>query len=154
MNNVVNQMPYLRTSREFPRDIIQISEAVSKAYIDIANKMNSRTIGIFPVNRPSITGEAWFNENNLKEQTIRQVFPITSFSAINHNLDFDNITTFTVIRGIVFDGTNYYPIPYPSNNSNLIVTIDITPTQITFTTGAGAMISSGFILLEWMTNVS
>jgi len=49
MNNF-QQAPYLRDQRKFPHDVQQLSEQVDNAYIDIASKVNSRTIGLFLCN--------------------------------------------------------------------------------------------------------
>jgi len=59
--NVINQVPYVRTSRQFPfDDVALLAMEINKAYIDIANVVNNRVIGLFPVNRPAITGESYF----------------------------------------------------------------------------------------------
>lgn len=151
--NIANQVAYLRTSREFPKDDLdKLSLELSKAYIDTATAVNVRTIGIFPVNRPAITGESWFLFRNQKQQTLRQVYNITSYSPFAHGIDFENVTTFTKITGIGFDGTNYYPIPYVSPFAvGGGVGIYVTPTQVIITSaGASPVIVSGIIILEWM----
>jgi len=58
MNNTpLLQEPYLRVQRDFPAEINELSKQVDQAYIDIAQKVNVRTIGIFPVLSPVNTGE-------------------------------------------------------------------------------------------------
>lgn len=153
--NPINQTPYLRTSRNFPSDPQPLSVEINRSYLDIAEKINVRTIGIFPTLKPAITGESWFLTNNVKQQTLRQVYNITSSTAINHNLNFANISQFTVIRGIGFDGTSYFPLPYVNAAvANGSIGIFVSPTQIAFTTAGGSPpIVSGFILLEWLSKV-
>jgi len=151
MNNVVNQVAFLRTTRDFPEEIVQLSKECDKAYVDTANAVNFRTIGIFPTNRPAITGESWFLQGNRRQQSFRQVYNITSYAAFNHGLDFSNISTFTVIRAIGYDGTaNYFPIPF-YNTGTASVGIYVTPTQVQFITGVGSPnLTRGFVLLEWL----
>ena len=69
MNNITNQVPNLRTSRHFPSDNPdQLSIELEKAYIDIANAVNNRTIGLYPSNRPSGTGNSYYISKNQKQQ--------------------------------------------------------------------------------------
>lgn len=151
--NIVNQTPFLRTSREYPEEISQLVREVSKSYLDIAGAVNSRTIGLFPVNRPAVTGDSWFL-NNARQQTLRQIYQITSFASFNHNIQFSSLTTFSKITGIGFDGGNYYPLPFVFSNPASNVGIIVTPTQVVFSVGgAPPAIVSGFILLEWLSNV-
>lgn len=155
MNNVVNQVAYLRTSRDFPVSIGELSVVCSKSYIDVANAVNVRTIGLFPTNRPAITGESWYLVNNQRQQSFRQVYTFTSYTNFNHGINFSGVSTFTKITGIVFDGTIYYPIPY-LNPSALVnsIGIRVNPTQVEFLVAGGAPApQSGFVLLEWLSNV-
>jgi len=152
-SNVVNQVSYIRTTRDFPTEAKELSVELNKAYIDIANTVNARTIGIFPINRPAITGESWFISKNQRQQTLRQVFQFTNFNPISHGIKFNSLTTFTKITGIGFDGVNYLPIPYvdggvPTNNLGIFVS----PNQIIFTPGGTRGNLTGFILLEWLSN--
>lgn len=149
------QSPYLRQQRNFPSDKPQaLTVEIDRSYIDIATKVNARTIGIFPTNFAMVTGEQWFlNGQAQKQQTLRQVYQISSYSAVNHGLDFNNISIFTVIRGIGFDGTNYFPLPYVSSVVANQVGMYVTPTQIIFNPGgAPPAITRGLVVLEWMSN--
>lgn len=143
--------PYLRTTRNFPDIPEKLSDEVDKAYIDIAACVNNRTIGLFPIRKPIVTGESWFLDRAREQQTLRQVYPITSLTNFNHLIRTSSISTFTVIRGIGFNAGNWYPIPYldavtPTNN----VGIFVTPTQVVFTNGGTQVATAGFILLEWL----
>ena len=160
-SNVVNQVAYLRTSREFPPDLQQLCVEVTKSYIDTSNAVNSRIIGIFPRNRPAITGESWFF-NNQRQQTLRQDYAVTPSDIvtgfINHNINGNfGITpsNFTRCWGSFTDGTNGYgfiwatngPIPNQS-------TFYLTSTQIVFVIDAGSpVLTSGRITLEWLSAV-
>ena len=156
VNNVINQTSFLRTSREFPNDPQLLTLELDKSYVDIANAVNSRTIGIFPVNRNVLTGESWFYNKNQKQNTLRQVYRFSTFTnplSIPHGINTTTIGGFTRIYGTATNGTNWYPLPYvdvvaANNQINVIVT----PTNIVITAGAGAppAITSGFIVLEWL----
>lgn len=153
--NITNQVAYLRTSREFPEDLHQLCVEVDKSYIDIANTVNARTIGLFPTNRPAVTGESWFLQGNRRQQTLRQVYNINSFSPVNHGLNLSSITAFTVIRACAVNNVNlWYPIPYvDATNAGNDVGIYVSSTQILFTTGGGQSITSGVVVLEWLSQV-
>ena len=152
--NVINQAPYLRATRSFPEDIQPLVVEINRSYVDIASKVNDRIIGLFPTNRPAITGEAWFYDKNQRQQTIRQVYLITGAGNIPHNIDLNQIGGFTRIWGTFTNGTNWYPLPYvdvvAANNQ---VNVIVTPTNIVITAGGGTppTISSGFVVLEWLT---
>jgi hypothetical protein len=152
--NVHNQAPYLRTTRNFPLEIQPLVVEINRSYVDIAQKVNERTIGIFPTTNPAITGESWFVIGNQRHQSLRQIYSISSTAAFNHNINFANVSFFTVIRGIGFDGTNYYPIPYVSPTAADSMGILVTPTQVILNPGGGApALTAGIIILEWLSQV-
>lgn len=157
MNNVVNAVPYIKTSRDFPEDIKQLTIQLGKSYIDIANAVNYRIIGIFPTNKPAITGESWFLLNNQRQQTLRQVYnfgaiPFGTTITINHGIS--NLTQFTRIYGTcITDLPDFRPIPYASVAPNGNIDLRVTSTQIIIVNGSGAgtpNIVSGIIILEWL----
>src|SRR5438445_11029204 len=147
--NIVNQIAYLRTTREFPEEIHQLCVEANKAYVDTANAINSRIIGIFSTNKPSITGESWFITNQ-RQQSLRQVFTFSSTSSITHNINVTDPSQFINCYGSYTDGTNTYGLFFAS--SILIVgqiTFYVTKTQIVFLVGAGApALTSGKINLQ------
>ena len=153
-SNIANQVAYLRTSRNFPEDLKQLTVEVNKAYLDTANAMNARTIGLFPKNRAAITGEAWFLTTN-KQQTLRQVYTFTAAGNIAHGLTTAQLGGFTRIYGTFTNGTNWYPLPLVDvTAANNQVSLSVTPTNIVVTAGAGAppTITSGYVVLEWLSN--
>lgn len=152
-NSTINQTPYLRTSRTFPEESQPLSVELSRAYIDIAEKVNDRTIGIYPVGKPANTGDTWFVNKSKKQQSLRQVYTFTTFPAnINHGINVASIGGFTAIYGTYTNGTNWFPIPLVNTAATANqVQIIVTPTQIQVTAGGGASASvSGFIVLEWL----
>ncbi len=151
-SNVVNAVAYIRTSREFPEDLRQLTVETNKAYIDTANAVNVRTIGIFPTTRPAITGESWFLVNNQKQQTLRQTYAFTSTTAIDHMITVSTPNQFTRCFGSYTDGTDSFGLIFGTSVAVAgLITFYITSTQIVFVVGAGApALTSGRITLEWL----
>jgi hypothetical protein len=147
-----NQIAYLRTSREFPEEIHQLSVEVNKSYIDIANAINVRTIGIFPTNRPAVTGESYYLVNNQKQQTLRQVYTFTTTSSIAHGITVTTPNQFTSCFGSYTDGTNSYGLIFATSVAIAgQITFYVTSSQIVFVVGAGApALTSGRIVLQWL----
>lgn len=154
MTSVINQVAFLRTSREFPEELHQLAIEVNRSYIDVANAVNSRTISLFPTNRPAINGESWFLTGNLRQQGLRQVYQFTTSASIPHGINFNRISQFTRAYGSFTDGTNYYGCIYASNVAIAgQLTFYIDPTNIVFVVGAGSpAIVRGIIVLEWISD--
>jgi hypothetical protein len=158
MTSIIQQAPYLRVQRHFPTDSPQnLSVELDRAYTDIAAKMNTRTIGTFAMNFPIVTGEQWFLQGaNEKQQTLRQIYTYTSAGSIAHGINFSNISGLTRIYGDFTDGTNWYPLPYVDvTSATNQVNVKVTPTNIVIAAGAGSppTISSGYVILEWLSLV-
>ena len=152
--NFVNESPFLRTSRLFPKEIDQLAVEVTRTYIDVANAINYRIISIFAVNAPSITGEAWYLTNQ-RQNTLRQVFTFKSTSAINHNIQVNSLTQFVRCFGTYTDGTNSYGLIYGTNVSfNGQISFYLTTTQIVFVVnGSAPTLTSGILDIEWLVSV-
>jgi len=153
-SNIVNTSPFLRTSRTYPEDAKELSVELSKSYIDTALSVNDRTIGIFPLNRPAITGEAWFLVGNRKQQTLRQVFTFSSTSAFNHNIALIQFPNVVRAFGSYTNGTNVFGLVFGTSVAVAgQIGFYITPTQVVFTLGAGAPgLTSGIITIEWLSS--
>jgi hypothetical protein len=151
-SNILNNVPFLRTSREFPDEVKELSLQVNKSYVDTANAVNTRIIGLYAVNKAVITGSSWFVSNNQRQQTLRQVYNITGAGNIAHGIDTTKISGFTSISGVFSDGTVWYPLPYvASSGAGNQVSVRVTSTNIVITGGGGApTVSSGWVVLEWM----
>jgi hypothetical protein len=160
-SNIVNTIAYLKTSRNFPQEVEDLSYQVNLAYVDIANVVNARTIGLFSVNKPAQTGEQWFINKNMKQQTLRQVFNFTTNSPINLGFKINTIVSFTRAFGSFTDGTNWYGLIYGTSvaiSGQLEFFFKVngaskTSDQIVFVSGAGQpTLVSGFIIVEWLSN--
>lgn len=158
MTSFINGTPYLRSSREYPEDLMMLSQEISKSYIDVANAVNTRTIGIFPTNRSAITGESWFLSGSQKNQSIRQVY---KFGAIAPGANVlipyqtNGLTQFSRIYGTCITSLpDYRPIPYASVAPNTNIDVRVDATRIVVAVGAGSpSVISGIIILEWLSNV-
>ena len=153
-NNIVNRTPFLRTSREIPEDLHQLTVEVNKAYVDIAEAVNRRTIGLFPVNQPAITGESWFITTS-RQQTLRQVYNFTTTTPILHGINFTQISAISRMYGQFTDGTNWYGLIAASNVAIAgQVSFFLSPTSIILLGGGGTpALTRGIIVLEWLSNV-
>lgn len=154
----VQQSPFLRQQRNFPNDNIQaLTVEIDRSYIDIATKVNNRTIGTYAVNFPIVTGEEWFLSGQAKkQQTLRQVYSFTSTANIAHGIITTQITGFTRLYGTFTDGTNTYGLVAGSNVAIAgQIGFYITPTNIVFTVGGGSpALMSGLIVLEWLSKTN
>jgi hypothetical protein len=162
--------PFLRIQRVFPNDEIKLlSGQIDQAYIDIAIKVNLRTIGIFSSSGPLVNGETWYLSGyEQNPYTLRQVYqfgPIASGTSIliPTNIDIPTFGIFTRIWGtcITASGTNFRPIPYINPNALgdgigvLVGNFGAPPIQeIQITVGpTSPPIGSGFIVLEWLIEI-
>jgi hypothetical protein len=149
---VANQTPFLRTSRNFPLEMQPLAVELSRSYVDIAEKMNDRIIGIYPTNTPAITGESWFLTSH-KQQTLRKIFTFTAAGNIPHGLIWTSIAQISPNSyGSFTDGTNWYGAIFGSSTAIAgQVSFYVTPTNVVVLSGAGVpAISSGIINLEWL----
>jgi len=157
MSSPFQQAPYLRQQRNFPSDNIQaLTVEIDRAYVDIAQKVNTRTISLFALNTTAVTGEQWYLQGQPKpQQTLRKVFTFTSAGSIAHGLSFANIAQFTTGYGSFTDGTNYYGVIYGSNTAIAgQVSFYITGTNIVILSGAGApTIVSGILVIQWLSKI-
>jgi hypothetical protein len=151
----IQQAPYLREQRQFPNeDVRALANQMDHAYIDIASKVNARTIGLYAVNFPIATGEQWFLEGQpRRQQTLRQLYTFAGTGSISHGINFD--TVFLVSQrsyGTFTDDTDWYGAIYASSVAIAgQVSFYVTATNIVILAGAGApTIVSGVIDLEWL----
>ncbi len=163
-NPIINPMPYIRTSWEFPTDMTQLNVTLTRSYIEIANAINNRTIGIFPANKPAINGEAWYLTSK-KQQGLRQVYPFTTYANIPHNIDVFSIDYFTHCYGSALSATgNWIGVIYGSENGiagqiTFAVISNTAPGVLDgfiqfFNTAPTPAITKGLIVLQWITRTS
>ncbi len=156
MNKLINQSPFLRTSRDFPSDPDKLLQELGKSYIDTAAVVNERVIGIYPSTKQAVTGCSYFINGNKKQQSLRQTYPFTTKNPINHGISINQIERLLPsCQGAWTDGTNWYGLPFSTNVAIAgQVTFYVTATQIVFLTGAGAPVSfsKGTVTLEWLSN--
>lgn len=158
MNNITNQIGFLRNSRTFPEDLHQLTVEVNKAYVDTALVVNNRIISTFSVNKPSRDGENWYFTTQ-RQEGFREVYRFTSGGAIIADIPLGftlaSISQPTRCWGQYTDGTSFYGIIWASSVAIAgQVTFYLTPDVIRFVVGAGApTINSGFVVIEWISQV-
>jgi hypothetical protein len=150
----LQQSPYLREQRQFPNDDLQeLSNQVDHAYIDIASKVNARSVGLYANNFQIVTGNSWFlNGSAQRQQTLRQVYQFTAAGNIPHGINFATLTSIPIGFGGYTDGTNWYGVIYATSVAIPgQISFYVTPTNIVVLLGGGApAITSGSIVLEWL----
>lgn len=153
-SNVPNNVPFLRTSRSFPTEIQALTVEIDRSYLDIANAVNARTIGLYSTNAFVTTGDAWYVNSNQKMQTTRKVYTFSGSGTINipHGINLHNIVGFTQISGTFKDaGNGWYPLPYVDRNATANqVSVAVVSTNIVIQSG---VIISGYCTLEFLSNV-
>ena len=153
----INNNPYLRQQRDFPHDDPQaLGVELDRSYVDIAQQVNTRTIGIFALNFSIVNGESWYLAgSSQKQQALRQVYLFTGTGNIAHGITAPFPMFTSKCYGSFTDGTNSYGAIYASNTAIAgQVSFYITPTNIVVLAGAGApSITSGLIVLEWLSQV-
>lgn len=145
---------YLRTTRDFPDNPQALRMELIKMYNDVANGVNSRSIGLYPDTRGAVTGNAWFIQGQ-KHQTVRQVYTFTAAGNIAHGLNWNSVIAISPESyGTFTDGTNWYGAIYAGSTAIVDqVSFYVTPTNIVVLAGAGApSITSGYVVLEWISN--
>ena len=111
MSTPFQQSPYLRQQRNFPSDNAQaLTIEIDRAYIDIASKVNARSIGLYGLNFPMVTGDQWFlTGQSTKQQVLRQLYTFTAVGNIAHGINFTSVSQITGRSyGSFTDGTNWY----------------------------------------------
>lgn len=148
-------VPFLRSSRDFPEDQQALRMELNRAYLDTSNAVNVRTIGIHTADRSSVNGESWYLTAQ-KVQGLRQVYPFTAVGNIAHGLNWNSVFAISPKScGTFTDGSNWYGCAYLGSTAVAgEVTFYVTDMNIVVLAGAGApTISSGIIDLEWLSNI-
>src|SRR5258708_34491620 len=100
MTSPVQSSPLLPRQRNFPREeVIDLANEIDKTYIDMAARINDKTIGIYPLNASSVTGDQYYLKGQ-PIQTQRQLYSFTTFAAINHGMTVGINTFFIRMYGV------------------------------------------------------
>lgn len=162
MTSIINATPFLREARSFPEDIKDLSFQSSKAYLETANGINQRTIGIYPVNKSAITGNGYYFSSQ-KQMGLRQMYAFTSTSNINLGFKLNTLSNIIQMYGTYTDSTSYFGLIAGTSVAiagqiSFFVTVDGASTTsdiIQFVLGAGApALTSGVIVIEWASKSS
>jgi hypothetical protein len=131
---------------------------LDKAYVDTANAVNERTIGIYALDNQLVTGESWYNGSTdgsvYRIQTLRKMFNFSTTATITHGISITNPSQFTRCFGSYTDGSGAYGLIWGSNTAIAgQISFNVSSTQIVFETGSGApTVSSGRVILEYLAN--
>lgn len=131
----------------------QVVKELTRSYISIAQNINVRTIGLFPTNRPAITGEAYYI-TSAKQQAYRQIYPFKATGNIPHGINLNEIYGFVHCEGAFTDGTNWYGCIFGSTVAIAgQYSFYLTPANIVVVSGATPpAITQGMITLSWIAN--
>jgi hypothetical protein len=154
--NIVNQSPFLRTTRNFPQEAQPLAVEINRSYVDIAEKVNDRTICLYPTNRPAQNGEKWYITANKAQGAFRQVYTFTATGNIPHGIKWNSVAFISPLSyGTFTDNTNWYGAIYAGSTAIAgQVSFYVTPTNIVVGAGTGSpTITQGYINLEWVSQV-
>lgn len=149
-----NQTPFLPNQLDFPTDDArQLAIVLDKAYIDIANRINDRTIGVYATVTPFIVGDAYYLSGGVQGRKIsqRKVFVITSTAApIPLGFTYSQLVN---LYGDWTDGSGAW-YGFIAGTPNALpgqIVISTTATDLVFTVDAGApALTSGLVVVEWI----
>lgn len=158
----LNQAPYLVASRQFPFDEVELPRILNKAYFELANAVNARTIGVYDKFQIA-TGNRYFNDGDPTNrlQSFRQVYtiaalPNTGTATIASNIAIDNNTRFVNIYGVAQDGSiavAFTPWVVGTPNDAPYLRINETTGNIEIITTSGNWVTySGIITIEYILN--
>jgi len=152
----LQQAPYLRTQRQFPQGTLsELASQCDQAYIDVASKVNNRVIGMYALGQQVITGEKWFLQGSDPQQTLRQIYTFSGAGSIAHGINVSTTSGFTKVSGSFTDGSNWMGAIFASTTPIAgQISFYLTSSNIVILSGAGApSISSGYIILEWLSQI-
>lgn len=155
MTTNFQQSPYLRDQRNYPNDDLkELANQSDHAYIDIASKVNARTIGTYAANFQIVTGDSWYLDGQpRRQQSLRQVFSFTAAGNIAHGINWASVSMISPNSyGSYNDGTNWFGAIFATSVAIAgQVSFYVTSTNIVVIAGAGSpAITSGKIILEWV----
>ncbi len=162
----VSQSLLLVTSKKFPTQKSEELEPVlSKAWVDTAQAVNARTIGIFNTNAITI-GDKYYSTSTTDASQLRQAYrklftfgTIAAGATLTITHGITNITEIVHLYGncitdvsvVALANAKYEPLPFVSTTLNEQVSIYMNDTIITIVNGAGNNnILSGTIITEYL----
>jgi len=161
---------YLPTTKNFPEDQDELREVISKAYVETAQAVNRRTIGVYNTFQ-AVTGNQYYSNSNNNvanpiqfRQSYRRIYPFGAIAkgvtlTIPHSIT--GITQFVDIYGNAITDVSvnpnglYIPLPYVIATGDVTFQVQVycDNTNIYIVNGASAdNIVSGTIVLEYLLN--
>lgn len=143
-NTAINSQGYfLDNTLIIPDDKTDLEYLAKTRYTEIADTINLREIGVFPLAEVE-TGQQWYTPGNPQQyrQVFRKVIPIGSVAAgpgtaVNHGIT--SISRFTNIYGTGnAAGPLYYALPYSEAGGTGNVEVQVSDVSVTVILGATA----------------
>jgi hypothetical protein len=161
------QVPYLPTTQNFPEDAKSLSNTLSKWATDVAQNMNTRSIGIYNMVQ-SATGNKYYTNQNMNpanpieyRQSFRQVYtlaalPNSTTATIPTNIQNIAMATFVNIYGVAQSAsiaTALTPWVMATPNDAPYLRINISTGNIEIITTSGNWVTyAANITLEYLLN--
>lgn len=157
------QSPFLITSRKFPTDPVELEPVLSKAYVDTAAVVNTKTTGIYDKLQIAIADKYYNNGSNpdfnVKRQAYRQVYTLAALpnagtTTIPTNINITAATQFVNIYGTVESSTisvAFTPWNMTRTDDAPYLRVNRTTNNIEVVTNSGNWTGfSGMIVLEYI----
>jgi len=148
--NLSNQ--FLKTTREFPKDPDILRQELTRMYQEIAANVNTRSIGIYATSSVINGNTYYLAGDQTKQQSLRQLFVLTSTSTISHGINISNGVLNAY--GSYTDGTNWYGMLFASSTAIAgQISFYLTPTSIVPVAGSSPpTLTLGYVVIEWLAN--
>ena len=139
-----------------PDDEVDKQYLVKDRYTQIADCVNIREVGSYQLVEVE-TGLEYFTPGNPQKvregwRKVIQVGTVTGGApgtTVNHGIN--DLTTLVKWEGWGDDGTNFYVLPYVDAAGTGNVSIDVTATQVTVTSGAtGPTLPNVYVVLDYL----
>lgn len=148
--------PFLTTNRYFPNSEEEFFPTLDHTYMEIAQAVNARTIGIYSMSE-SLTGNLFVNplDANDSVNSYRRTFDISAIAPGATDSFPHDIPTFArlvYLGGGVSTGLpDWRPVPYIGVAATDFISIRMDATRIYITNGATAPnIITGIIVIEYL----
>jgi hypothetical protein len=153
------QAPYLPVQRNFPqKDPTKLGPVLDKMYVEVASRLNERTIGLFAPGSAIVTGEKYYlNKQTKDSQSMRQTYETTNTNPLPHNINLSQLSYFSRMYGQYSNATftNWYGL-IPASTIAIAgqISFYLDQTNIVFVSGAGApTMGKAIIVLEYISSV-
>jgi hypothetical protein len=155
MNENTQKSPFLPLQRNFlHKNTNDLTVVLDKSYVEIASRVNERSIGIYAPGNAITTGDKYYMQGQ-PESSQRCLYMVSSApTTIPHNIDMQNINVITKMYGQYTDGTSWYGLIADDNKgitNQITFSLDQTNINV-LSTGTPNPLIRGIIVIEWTAN--